>query len=106
MKRTFNRSTVDVEITINAHDNISHGRLANISMGGLFANTDSGISIKEHDTAVITIPLPEGAQKAGIVVTGMVTRINEKGVAFRFLETDLDTLRSLFYLLYRSNNNI
>jgi hypothetical protein len=98
-KRSFSRAIVNVDITIKSNDKIIHCMLENISMGGLFANTISSISLKENDTAVITIPLPVSYNKDCIVVTGIVTRINEKGVAFRFLETDMDTLRTLFSLV-------
>ena len=105
-KRTFYRVNINVRITINLNDKIFDGMLENISMGGLYAYTDSLASIKNNDIAFITIPFPLDSDKDYIVVNGMVTRITEKGVAFRFLETDMDTLRKLFFLVYHSNIDI
>ena len=102
-KRTFYRVNVNLKIIINLNDKIFNGMLENISMGGLYAYTDRLTSIKVNDIAVITIPLPVGLDKDYITVNGIVTGINEKGVAFRFLETDMDTLRKLFFLVYHSN---
>ena len=102
-KRTFYRANVNANITINTNNRIFNGRLENISMGGLYTRIEALESIKEKDIALITIPLPVKAKKECIVVTGEVTRTTENGIACRFLETDADTLRALFYLVYRSD---
>jgi len=102
VQRTFSRTIVNIDITIETEDKIFRGVMENISMGGLYANTGRRIAINGNDRAEITIPLPAGMRRESLTVPGMVTRINEQGVAFKYLETDVETLRILFYLVHRS----
>jgi hypothetical protein len=106
IKRSFSRENVDIGVTIDAKDKIVQGRVENISMGGLYANIGRRPSIKEHDIVDLSIPLPVGARTNCFIITGMATRVNDSGVAFKFLETDMETLRSLFYLVSHSNRDI
>jgi PilZ domain len=105
MKRAFSRTNVNIDITIDAQDKIVQGLMENISMGGLYATIDRRSAIKEREVVDISIPLPVGARKNSFIVTGLATRVNDTGVAFRFLETDMETLRTLYHLVSLSSSN-
>jgi PilZ domain len=98
-KRSFKRANVNIGITIDAKDRIIQGKIENISMGGLFATIGRRASIKEREIVDLSIPLPVGSRKNCFIVSGEATRVDDTGVAFRFLETDQETLRTLFYLV-------
>lgn len=68
----------------------------NMSMGGLFARSYKPVSVAEGDIFEITVPLPAGPGNDRVVINGMAIRVAENGIAFRFLETDQETLRALF----------
>ena len=101
-KRSFGRAVINVDTTINIEGKIYNAMIDNISMGGMLAHTGRKIAAKEDDIAVISIPLSLHAASDPILLTGMVTRVEDKGIAFRFIETDVDTLRKLFSLIYRA----
>ncbi len=102
--RSFRRVTVTEEITVKAKDKIFSCMLENISMGGLFARSCNPEPVPAGDIFEITVPLPVGSRNDRIVVTGMAIRVNENGIAFRFIDTDLETLRALFSLIYHTDD--
>ena len=99
--RSFRRVHIDAEITIKAKDYSFTSKLDNISMGGLFVTPSKQMPVAVGDIFELSVPLPVGSRNASIAVNGMAIRINENGIAFRFLETDPDTLRVLFSFIYR-----
>jgi len=101
--RTFRRVNVNAEITLHAEDYSFKGTLENISMGGLFVTPSKQMPVAVGDIFELGVPLPAGSRNARIAVNGMAIRINENGIAFRFLETDPETLRVLFSFIYREN---
>ncbi len=102
-RRSFRRVNVHAEISVKAEEHFFTGILENISMGGLFARSGTPVAVKAGDIFKITVPLPVGSRNDRIVVNGMVIRIEDNGIAFRFLETDQETLRALFTFIYQTD---
>jgi hypothetical protein len=99
-QRSFRRVKVHAEITVKAEDQIFTGMLENISMGGLFARPCKPVTVTAGDIFEITVPLSVESKNDSIIVNGMAIRITDTGIAFRFLDTDQDTLRALFSFVY------
>ncbi len=101
--RSFRRVNVNAGITLKAGGRIFSGMLENISMGGLFAGSVNPEAASAGDIFEISVPLPAGSGNDRIVVTGMAIRVNESGIAFRFIDTGPETLRALFSFIYHSD---
>ena len=99
-QRSFRRVNVHAEITVKSKEHFFTGILENISMGGLYARSGTPVTVKAGDIFEITVLLPVGSTNDSIVVSGMVIRIEDNGIPFRFLDTDQDTLRALFSFTY------
>jgi c-di-GMP-binding flagellar brake protein YcgR len=98
--RTFQRALGAARITVQARDFCLSSTSSNISLGGLFLLSEGQVPVGIGDVYKLTVNLPEENEDAGFVVNGMAIRIQENGIAFRFIETDSDVLRRLFSFIY------
>ncbi|HEX8960082.1 MAG TPA: PilZ domain-containing protein [Geobacteraceae bacterium] len=99
MERRSSRRTHIDETAIFTKDGIFSALLVDISMGGLFLRTNKQIAVGE--IIEITIPLPSPSsdgQKTKIVVDAVAVRVEEHGVAFRFLEMNDNAYNALLLL--------
>jgi hypothetical protein len=94
-RRSSRRTRVD-ETTIFTKDGIFTALLENISMGGLFLRTNKPIELGE--IIEITIPLPSTAPEGKIVIDAVAVRVEEHGVAFKFIEMNDNTYNALLHL--------
>jgi c-di-GMP-binding flagellar brake protein YcgR len=99
-QRSFRRVNVHAEVTVKSQEHNFKAELENISMGGLFARPGTPVAVKAGDIFEITVLLPVEAKNDSIIVNGMAIRITDNSIAFRFLDTDQDTLRALFSFIY------
>ncbi len=99
MERRSSRRTLIDETAIFTKDGIFTALLENISMGGLFLRTNKPIAVGEIIEITIPLPLPSSeGQKTKIVVDAVAVRVEEHGVAFKFLEMNDNTYNALLFL--------
>src|SRR5574340_875852 len=99
MERRSSRRTHVDETAIFTKDGIFSALLVDISMGGLFLRTNKQIAVGE--IIEITIPLlspSSDGQKTKIVVDAVAVRVEEHGVAFKFLEMNDNTYNAFLFL--------
>ncbi len=95
-RRNFPRQRINAEATIKSMAGTMKCATDNISMGGLFVRTEQGMEVGEKTE--ITIHLPD-YRNNGIVVVGIVTRIDQSGIAFKFHNVGHDSFCDLLTLL-------
>lgn len=103
-RRASKRMFID-ETAIFTKDGIFTAILENISTGGLFLRTNKPIEVGEIIEITIPLPsaLPDNPQNK-IVIDAVAVRVEEQGVAFRFLEMNDNTYKAL--LLFTDPNPI
>lgn len=98
--RSFLRVPAAAKVSVRARDYHLASILCNVSLGGAYLLSQERATVGIGDVFILSIGLTVGGRDAFIVVNGMVNRIEENGMAFRFLETDPETLRLLFEYIY------
>ena len=86
------------EASIHTRGGFVRGTVENISMTGLFV---SGVQadIQVGDRSEISINLPNVSSRSGVVVDGVAVRVEERGVAYRFQNIQLETFGLLRAIL-------
>lgn len=98
--RSFIRVYADAKISVTARDFSLTSTLSNISLGGILLSSEEQVYVGIGDVYKLNIHLSDHADDPCIAVNGMAIRIDEKGIAFRFIETGPDILRQLFSYVY------
>lgn len=91
--RKFSRVNFHVDATIKAADRQFNGGVDNLSMSGMFMETDERLPL--NDPVEITIGLTGTAPQISVNFSGVVSRISENGMAFTFHKIDLDSYTHL-----------
>jgi hypothetical protein len=104
--RSFQRENAGSEIAVTGRDFSLTSSLANISMGGLFIHSNGQTAVTIGKLVKLRFLLPSGSEDTSFNVNGMAVRICPDGIAFRFIETEPDTLRALFSFVYEKNSGV
>ncbi len=88
-KRKHKRVPFHAEATVKNKDIMINGKIDNLSMKGMFLNTDGRLT--DADQVEITILLTGSSSQLSIDLTGTVIRQTESGIAIAFKEMDLDS---------------
>jgi hypothetical protein len=91
--RKFSRVKFNVNATITAGDHQFQGKVENLSMTGMFLNTEE--RLPEGQTVEIMIALNGTLPEISICFSGTVSRTVENGLAFTFDKIDLDSYMHL-----------
>jgi hypothetical protein len=88
-KRRNKRVAFHAEATVKNKDITINGKIDNLSMRGMFLNTDGRLT--DDDQVGITILLTGSSSQLTIDLTGRVIRQIDAGMAIVFKEMDLDS---------------
>ncbi len=91
--RQFSRVKFRVAATISTADRQFHGNVENLSMRGMFLETDERLA--EGDMVKITIVLSGTSPELSITFDGKVCRVTDSGLGFSFEKIDLDSYTHL-----------
>ena len=91
--RQFSRVKLRVAATIRTADRQFHGNVENLSMRGMFLETDERLA--EGDMVKITIVLSGTSPELSITFDGKVCRVTDAGLGFSFEKMDLDSYTHL-----------
>jgi hypothetical protein len=88
-KRKHQRVPFRAEATVKKKSIVINGRVDNLSMRGMFINTEARLT--DNDEVEIIILLTGSSSQLSIDLTGTVVRQTETGIAIVFKEMDLDS---------------
>jgi hypothetical protein len=88
-KRKNKRVPFHAEAMVKNKDIMINGRIDNLSMRGMFLNTDGRLT--DDDQVEISISLTGSSSQLSIDLTGRVSRQTDTGIAIVFKEMDLDS---------------
>jgi ribosomal protein S1 len=88
-KRKHQRVPFHAEATVKNKGTVISGKVDNLSMRGMFLNTEARLT--DNDQVDITILLTGSSTQLSIDLTGTVVRQTETGIAVLFKEMDLDS---------------
>lgn len=91
--RKFSRVPFRIDATIKVADRQFQGEVENLSMNGMFLETDERLPEGEH--VDITIVLTGSSPEICISFDGRVSRTTENGLGFTFEKIDLDSYMHL-----------
>jgi hypothetical protein len=88
-QRKHGRVDFHAEAEVKCRDTVMNGKIKNLSMQGMFLDTDCRLS--EDDALEITIRLTGASSQLSINLIGRVVRQADNGMAIAFKEMDLDS---------------
>jgi hypothetical protein len=91
--RKFSRVDFRVDATIKTAERQFNGGVENLSMSGMYMVTEERLPL--NDQVDITIGLTGTAPQISVNFSGVVSRINDDGMAFTFQKIDLDSYTHL-----------
>lgn len=91
--RQFSRVNFRVAATIKTAERQFHGDVENLSMRGMFLETDERLAV--GDMVEITIILNGTSPELSITFDGKVCRVADDGLGFSFEKIDLDSYTHL-----------
>ncbi len=92
-KRNFPRLRIKTEAKVKTANGIVSCITENICLGGIFVKTSNCLRV--GDKAEINLPIPLSSRNNGISVNGIVIRIEEDGIAFKFQNVGHETFCDL-----------
>jgi len=101
--RSFIRVSIDSKININSREVDLKAFLANISLGGVFVKPIGQVPVAIGTLYTLTFELPFSSSTNSIAVNAIALRSSVDGIAFRFIETDPQTLRLVFNYVYQED---
>jgi acylphosphatase len=102
-KRKLQRVTFHTEAKVTGKDTAIHGRVENLSMKGMFLNTNEKLA--NDELLEITILLTGASSQLSIELKGSVARQTDSGVAIVFREMDLDSFIHLKNVIAHNSAN-
>ncbi len=91
--RKFSRVPFHVKATATVHGRSFHGKVSNLSMNGLFLETQERLD--EGEVADLVIRLEGTEPEIAVTFTGRATRVIDGGIGFHFEKIDLDSYTHL-----------
>ena len=88
-KRELIRVPFQIEATILHQDQTFQGKVENLSLKGMFIQTNGSFQLQ--DMIQITIHLAGESSDLEIKVSGIVVRMTEQGIGIQFEKIDLDS---------------
>lgn len=97
-QREYSRSPVSVSVQVRLESGVLvEGRACNISLNGLFLVTDRSLPLGSRVKVVITAD--NTTQKEDIVCPGMVSRLDDRGVAIEIGKINEEDMHKLYHLM-------
>jgi hypothetical protein len=91
--RMFTRVPYEVDAEITCKDKVLRGETSNLCLNGLYVQTDEKLEM--NSLAELTIPPDNVATRNAITVKGVVVRLDEHGMGFKFHQVDVDAFITL-----------
>jgi hypothetical protein len=96
-QRDYPRVCLHAEASIRNGEKNFQGMLANLSLTGVYIRTDNMIPV--GDNAEVIFCDSVSTRKAAVKANGKVVRTDEKGMAFRLLQMDVDSFINLHLIV-------
>jgi hypothetical protein len=96
-KRGFTRLRLASKAAIRTRGAVVLGTVDNISMSGVFVCARADVQV--GDRSEISLHLPNVSSRSTVVVDGIVVRVEEQGIAYRFQNLHFETFGLLRAIL-------
>lgn len=99
--RGFPRLRLKSKATIRTQGETVFGTVENISMSGLFVRTTADLQL--GDRSELSVHLPNVSSRSTVIVDGVVVRVENDGIAYRFQNIHFETFGLLRAILQNKN---
>jgi hypothetical protein len=95
--RGFPRLRLASKAALRTRNDSVFGTIDNISMSGVFVRAKADLEV--GDRSEISVQLPNVSSRSTVIVDGIVVRVEEEGVAYRFQNIHFETFGLLRAIL-------